>query len=337
MGGKVKSLIAYGDGRLEIVESSGIAILPDEVLVAPIATGVCGTDLEIIDGKIDPAYVKYPIVLGHEWCGRVIKVGANVDSIEVGARVVAEGIIPCGICFECVGGNTNRCTTYDEVGFTRPGAAAEQIVVNASLIHVLADSVSTESAVLVEPAAVVTQGLLKVQPKQGSKVLVIGDGTIALIASRLVQAWKPSEVHMLGLKDGQSVLAKQAGVDLFMTTSPPAKYDLIIDASGASSRISEAIRQLVRGGTLLLLGFTGPDVSTLISIDDVVNGDLSILASFGYSRNAWELTVDFLNSGKLDLTFLITHRFSLESYQEAIEALRHAPSPRGKIIFEIGK
>lgn len=333
----MKSLIAYGDGRFEIVESSGLEILPDEVLVAPIATGVCGTDLEIIDNKVDPAYVKYPIVLGHEWCGRVIKVGTNVDSIEVGSRVVAEGIIPCGICFECVGGNTNRCTTYDEVGFTRPGAAAEQIVVNANLVHVLTDSVSTESAVLVEPTAVVTQGLLKVQPKQGSKVLVIGDGTIALIAARLVQAWKPSEVHMLGLKDGQTVLAEQAGVDLFMTTSPLTKYDLIIDASGASSRISEAIRQLVRGGTLLLLGFTGPDVSTLISIDDLVNGDLSILASFGYSRNAWELTVEFLNSGKLDLTFLVTHRFPLEKYGEAIEALRHAPSPRGKIMFEIGK
>jgi len=333
----VKSLVAFEDGHLEIVESAGKAIAPDEVLVAPIATGVCGTDLEIIDVRIDPTFVKYPIVLGHEWCGRVVKVGSNVDSIEVGMRVVSEGIIPCGICFECVAGNTNRCITYDEVGFTRPGAAAEQIVVNARLVHVIADSVSIESAVLVEPTAVVTQGILKAQPKKGDKVLVIGDGTIALIAAKVVRAWQPALVHMLGLKEGQALLAKQAGVDLFMTTSPFEKYDLIIEASGSGSRISDAIRQLERGGHLLLLGFTGPDVRTCISIDDVVNGDLSILASFGYSRNAWELTVGFLNSGKLDLTFLVTHRFPLESYDEAVEALRHAPSPRGKIMFEIGK
>ena len=333
----MKSLIAYGDNRVEIIESVEMAILPDEVLVAPIATGVCGTDLDIIDGKIDPAYVNYPIVLGHEWCGRVIKVGSNVDFIEEGARVVAEGIIPCGVCFECVEGNTNRCTTYDEVGFTRPGAAAEQITVKANLVHLIADSVSNESAALVEPTAVVTQGLLKAQPKKGSRVLVIGDGTIALIAARLVQTWQPSEVHMLGLKEGQAVLARQAGVDLFMITSSAEKYDFIIDASGASSRISESIRQLVRGGRLLLLGFTGPDASTPISVDDVVNGDLSIFASFGYSRSAWKETVELLNSGKLDLTFLVTHRFPLESYQEAIDALRYAPSPRGKIIFEIGK
>lgn len=333
----MKSLVAYGDGHLEIVDSVEKVIQPNEVLVAPIATGVCGTDLEIIDVWIDPAFVNYPIVLGHEWCGRVIKVGSNVDLIEVGMRVVAEGIIPCGICFECIAGNTNRCTTYDEVGFTRPGAAAEQIVVDARLVHVIADSVSTESAVLAEPTAVVIQGILKAQPKKGSKVLIIGDGTIALIAAKVMHAWQPALVHMLGLKEGQAMLAKQAGVDLFMTTSPSEKYDLIIEASGSSSRISAAIRQLVRGGHLLLLGFTGPDVSTSISIDDVVNGDLSILASFGYSRNAWELTVDFLNSGKLDLTFLVTHRFPLERYEEAIEALRHAPSPRGKIMFEIGK
>ncbi|MBI3428568.1 MAG: alcohol dehydrogenase catalytic domain-containing protein [Actinobacteria bacterium] len=333
----MKSLITYGHGQVEIIESAELALLPDEVLVAPIATGLCGTDLEIIDGKIDLSFVNYPIVLGHEWCGRVIKVGPNVNWIEEGVRVVVEGIIPCGTCFECVDGNTNRCTTYDEVGFTRPGAAAGQIAVRADLVHPIADSVTDESAALVEPTAVVTQGLMKAQPNKGAKVLIIGDGTIALIAAKLIRTWQPSEVHMLGLKEGQSLLAEQAGVDLFMINPSSEKYDLIIDASGASSRISEAIRQLVRGGCLLLLGFTGPDISTPISIDDLVNGDLSIFASFGYSRNAWEKTVELLNSGKVDLTFLVTHRFPLESYHEAIDALRHAPSPRGKILFEIGK
>ncbi len=331
----MKSLVTDGQNRFEITETPELAVSPDEVLVAPMVTGVCGTDLEIIDGKIDPAFVNYPIVLGHEWTGRVIQVGSNVKSIAVGSRVVAEGIIPCGICFECVAGSTNRCTTYDEVGFTRPGAAAEQIVVRADLLHSIADSVTDESAALVEPAAVVTQGLIKVEPKKGSKVLVIGDGTIALIAARLVRTWEPSAVHMLGLKKGQSPLAEQAGVDLFMINPSLEKYDLIIDASGASSRISAAVHQLVRGGRLLLLGFTGPDVSTPISIDDLVNGDLSVFASFGYSRTAWKETVELMNCGKLDLTFLVTHHFPLENFQDAIEALRSAPAPRGKILIDL--
>jgi len=333
----MKSLTAFGNNKIEIVESAAPNIADDELLVSPLLTGLCGTDLEIIHSKIDTAYVIYPTVLGHEWCGVITEIGKGVDGFNVGDRIVVEGIIPCENCHECTSGNSNRCTTYDEIGFTRPGAAAELIRVPARLAHVLTDAVSNESGALVEPTAVVTQGILKANPLPGAKVLVIGDGTIAMIAGRLIQNWKPSSVHMLGLKPGQSALSELAGVDNFYTEFPDEKYDLIIEASGSSARISESIKELVRGGKLLLLGFTGSDVQTAISIDDVVNGDLSILASFGYSRSAWRETVKLLNSGALDLTFLVTHKFALSDYQSAVSALESAPAPRGKIAFEIGK
>ncbi len=333
----MKSLTAFGHEKIELVESTAPQAGSDLVLVAPILTGVCGTDLEIIHSKIDPAYVIYPTVIGHEWCGRIEELGDNVSGLSVGDRVVVEGIIPCESCFECISGNSNRCTTYDEIGFTRPGAAAELICVPARLVHKIADSVSNESAALVEPTAVVTQGILKAAPKPGAKVLIIGDGTIALIAGRLIRNWKPSSVDMLGLKAGQSALAEQAGINRFLTSQPEDKYDLIIEAAGSSERISGALRMLVRGGKLLLLGFTGSDVNTPISIDDVVNGDLSILASFGYSRSAWKATVDLLYSGELDLTFLVTHKFALADFAEAVSALESAPAPRGKIAFAIGQ
>jgi 2-desacetyl-2-hydroxyethyl bacteriochlorophyllide A dehydrogenase len=332
----MRSLVVYGENRVELVESDQPTIASDELLVAPILTGICGTDLEIIHSKIDPAYVIYPVVIGHEWCGRVLQAGSDVNEVSVGDRVVVEGIIPCEHCFECLGGNSNRCTTYDEIGFTRPGAASDLIKVPAWLAHKIESQVSNESAALVEPTAVVTQGIRKAAPKAGVRVLVIGDGTIALIAARLVRNWSPSAVHMLGLKPGQSEIATQAGVDSFLTSTPTEKYDLIIEASGSSARIAEAVRLLVRGGTLLLLGFTGSDVTTPIPIDDVVNGDLSVLASFGYSRSAWKQTVSLLNAGELDLTFLVTHKFSLENFADAISALESAPAPRGKIALEIG-
>jgi 2-desacetyl-2-hydroxyethyl bacteriochlorophyllide A dehydrogenase len=332
----MKSLVVYGDRLVKIVESDFEVAQPGEVIAIPILTGICGTDLEIIHSTIDPAYVDYPVVIGHEWCGRVVEVGADVSVVKVGDRIVVEGIIPCEKCFECLSGSSNRCTTYAEIGFTLPGAAAELIRVPANLVHIIVDSVSHESAALVEPTAVVTQGITKASPKLNAKVLIIGDGTIALIASRLVRNWQPLTVHMLGLKPGQAGLAQEAGIDSFFTDLPNEKYDLIIEASGSSQRITEAVKLLVRGGKLLLLGFTGAEVRTSISIDDVVNGDLSILASFGYSRSAWKQTVNLLNSGELDLSFLVTHRFKLEDFAEAISALESAPSPRGKIAFEIG-
>jgi 2-desacetyl-2-hydroxyethyl bacteriochlorophyllide A dehydrogenase len=332
----MKKLVTSGKNDLRLVEVENLVPGHGQVIAQPILVGICGTDLEIINGKINPDYVAYPATIGHEWVGRIIAVGPDQDTSLIGKRIVAEGIIPCMECLECLAENTNRCSTYSEIGFTLPGAGAEQILLPINQIHVVGDDVSNESAVLVEPTSVVTRGFLKINPKQNSKVLIIGDGTIALIAARLIRTWNPSLVHMLGLKSEQSELAKLAGADEFLTEPSDIAYDLIVDASGATSRITEAVNQLVRGGSLLLIGFTGFKVPTTMYVDDIVNGDLNIFGSFSYSRKAWTQTVALLNSGKLDLSFLITHRFSFADFEVAVEALRSAPAPRGKIVMEVG-
>jgi len=331
----MRSLITSGNQSAELIETPDPIAGAGELLVAPIAAGICGTDLEIISGDGDPAFVKYPASLGHEWAGRVIGHGPGVTSPAIGSRIVVTGIIPCQECFECKNGDTNRCLIYDEIGFTRPGAAADLITVPAWLAHVINDNVSDESAVLAEPTAVVAQAFMKANPKPGSKILIIGDGTIALIAATMAKTYSPKLIHMLGLKDGQNEIAKSAGVDQFLTKPTDDKYDLIIEAAGAPSRISAAIGQLVRGGTLLLLGYPGHQKTADIVVDDVINGDLNIIGSFGSSLAAWEKSVEMLNSGKLDLGYLVTHKFNLSNFAEAIEALRSAPAPRGKIALII--
>ena len=331
----MKSLITTGDGSAKLVEVADPVAGPGELLVAPISAGICGTDLEIISGDGDPAFVKYPASLGHEWAGTVIGHGPGVTSPAIGSRIVVTGIIPCQECFECKNGDTNRCLIYDEIGFTRPGAAADLITVPAWLAHVVGDNVSDESAVLAEPTAVVTQAFMKANPKQGSKILIIGDGTIALIAATMAKTYKPELIHMLGLKDGQNEIAKVAGADEFLTQPTDDKYDLIIEAAGAPTRISAAVGQLVRGGTLLLLGYPGHQRTAAIVVDDVINGDLNIIGSFGSSLAAWSKTVEMFNTGKLDLGYLVTHKFKLSEFSAAIEALKSAPAPRGKIALII--
>ena len=331
----MKSLITSGNGSAELIESPDPVAGAGELLVVPIAAGICGTDLEIISGDGDPAFVKYPASLGHEWVGRVIGYGPGVSSPAIGSRIVVTGIIPCQECFECKNGDTNRCLIYDEIGFTRPGAGAELITVPAWLAHVVNENVSDESAVLAEPTAVVTQAFMKANPKSDSKILIIGDGTIALIAATMAKTYNPKFIHMLGLKDGQSEIAKSAGVDQFLTTPTEDKYDLIIEAAGAPTRISAAIGQLVRGGTLLLLGYPGHQKTAAIVVDDVINGDLNIIGSFGSSLAAWEKTVAMFNSGELNLGYLVTHKFQLGEFAQAIEALKSAPAPRGKIALII--
>ena len=331
----MKSLITTGNGTVELIDLPDPVAGPGEILVVPIAAGICGTDLEIISGHIDPAFMKYPASLGHEWVGRVIGHGPGVTSPAIGSRIVVTGIIPCQECFECKNGDTNRCLIFDEIGFTRPGASAELITVPAWLAHVLNENVSDESAVLAEPTAVVTQAFMKAKTKSDSKILIIGDGTIALIAATMAKTYNPRFIHMLGLKEGQGEIAKSAGVDQFLTTPTEDKYDLIIEAAGSPARISAAIGQLVRGVTLLLLGYPGQQKTAAIIVDDVINGDLSIVGSFGSSLDAWKKTVAMLNSGELNLGYLVTHKFPLSDFAKAIEALKSAPAPRGKIALII--
>jgi 2-desacetyl-2-hydroxyethyl bacteriochlorophyllide A dehydrogenase len=335
----VQALVVREPGQIGLQEIPAPIPEAGEVLVRPLLLGVCGTDLDIIAGTVDPAYVRYPVVLGHEWVGMTSTSTGTVDFPPVGSRVVVEGIVPCGHCSQCVAGDTNRCETYDEIGFTRSGAGAELISVPARLVHGLVDSVALESAVLVEPAAVVLRALLRANPTPGLRVLVIGDGTVGLLAARLAQLWSPASVTVSGLREEQRHLVAAAGATIFSTdgTVVNGSYDLVVEAAGAEAAARSALAAPKRGGRVVLLGYPGPDAAIHLPVDDVVNADISIVGSFSYTAGVFRHVVELLNSGRLDLSFLVTHRFELADWQQALGTLRSTEGPRGKVIFELGR
>src|SRR5207253_9379149 len=163
--------------------------------------------------------------------GRVEAIGEGVTGIEPGQLCVAEGIIPCGACANCLAGATNVCEIYDEVGFTREGGAGDQILVPAGVVHALDESVSLLDAAVVEPSAVVLTGLEKIRPRPGLRVLVVGDGTIALLAVLLASLWPPAELVVAGRRAEQEALARELGATDFTLGTPPAGFDLAIEAA----------------------------------------------------------------------------------------------------------
>ena len=327
----MKALVSTGKNDLNLVELPDPVCGPDDLIIKPQSIGICGTDLEIMHNKMDPAFIRYPATIGHEWTGKVFEVGSNVKGIEVGQRVVVEGLIPCNKCHECAIGATNRCLTYDEIGFTRPGAGSEKVLIPARMAHKIAESVSVESAQLAEPTCVVTNAYTKANLAPGKKILIIGDGTIGLIAATLGKTFKPKFIHMLGLKPGQAEMAKHAGADQFMTEWGTEKYDFVFEASGSIQRIEESLAHMERGGTLLVLGYPGAGVDARFEVGKIINGDFNIIGSFASNHASWVKTVELLNSGALDLTYLVTHKFRLEEFQKAIDTLSGNVSPRGKV------
>jgi threonine dehydrogenase-like Zn-dependent dehydrogenase len=307
---------------------------PGEVLVRPLRVGLCGTDLELIDATIDPTYVRYPLVLGHEWVGRLDGDVAGVA--PAGTVVVVEGVVPDGTCAACVRGESNLCAVYDEIGFTRPGALAEALSVPSFLVHPLERTVELEDAVLVEPMAVVWRALTRVPLRPGLRVAVVGDGTVALLAAHLVQLFEPADTTLIGRRDEQASLALAAGAKEFVTSSSDS-FDLVIEAAGSADAVEAALGHCARGGMVILLGLPPHGTTVTFAPDDLVNNDQIVQGSFSYTRRAFAEVVERLNRGALRPGFLVTHRFALADAHAAVATLRGGAShePRGKVIVDL--
>ncbi len=332
----MRALVVRAPHDVDLETVAEPAVGKDEAMVAPLLAGMCGTDLELIDGSIDPAYVRYPLILGHEWVGELLE--DVPDVAKTGDRVVVEGVIPCGHCHECLIGATNRCTTYDEIGFTRPGALAERIAVPRGLVHSLEASVNLDDAVLIEPMAVVWRALTRFALREGLNVVVIGDGTIALLAAHLVRRFRPARVVVAGRRIAQEPLARAAGADQFVTDVPEGPFDLVIEAAGTGASASTALALAARGAMVILLGLPPHGTRIEVAPDDVVNNDLVIQGSFAYTSQAFTEVVEQVNAGYLKPSFLITHRFGIASATDAIGALRGGvvdDQPRGKVVISL--
>jgi len=331
-----RALVITSPGKMSLQDAAELIPGPGEVVARPVHTGICGTDLELVAGVVDPAYTRYPLVPGHEWSGIIESVGPGV-SLKPGQPVIAEGIIPDRVCAQCVQGHTNLCLVYDELGFTRAGAAADQVLLPAQVVHVLGPQVSLLDAALAEPAAVAWRAIGRGQPRPGERIAVVGDGTLALITTHLLRLFSPAELIVCGQRPAQAGLAVELGATGFDLAPPATSFDLVIEAAGTPGAVERAFGLARRGGRVVLVGLAGHNVKARLPIDDVVNNDLLISASFAYTSAAWAEVTALLSAGQIRLSPVITHRFPLEAYEEAYQVLRESSGPRGKVILDVSE
>jgi threonine dehydrogenase-like Zn-dependent dehydrogenase len=325
----VRALVVTRPGSARVEEVEQPAPGPGDVLVRVGAAGICGSDLELLDGRRPAAYVRYPIIPGHEWAGTVAALGEGVRALEHGETVVAEGFRACGACARCAEGRTNICEAgYAETGFTHPGGFAEYLCVPAALVHRLPDGCDPAAAALLEPAACVAQGLLEVDLRPGLDIAVVGAGTLGLLAVSLLRLTTPRRLALVGTRSDRLALGRELG----STESCDARheepvvalgdrFDLVFEAASGPGGAETAVRLARRGGTVILEGISGTTAPT-------VTGDLFALRHlraqgvFGASRSAWRWVVELFSAGALDPGPLVTHRFPLDLHEEAFALLR---------------
>jgi L-iditol 2-dehydrogenase len=323
------ALVIERPGTAAVVELDRPRPSRGEVLVRVRATGICGSDVELLEGRRPAPYARYPIVPGHEWAGTVAATGPDVPGLVPGDPVVAEGFRACGRCARCREGLTNLCTAeYAETGFTEPGACADYICVPAGLVHRLPAGTDLEAAALLEPAACVAQGLLGADLRPGLSVAVVGAGTLGLLAVSLLRLTSPHRLALAGTRPRRLALARELGADDVADVraeDPLAvlgrNFDLVFEATNHPEGAQLALQLARRGGTVVLEGISGIEEPALTP-DLISLGHLRVQGVFGASRAAWRWVVELFASGKLDPSPLVTHRFPLADFQLAFAALR---------------
>ncbi|HLI05026.1 MAG TPA: alcohol dehydrogenase catalytic domain-containing protein [Ktedonobacteraceae bacterium] len=330
----MRAIVLKGPGEAMLTELEKPAIGPEDVLIRSRAVGICGSDVELYRGIRPEGYYRYPVVPGHEWAGEVVVVGERVHTFAPGDRVASEGFLFCGTCRNCRTGLTNLCEAgYDEIGFTRAGGLAEYVAVPARLVHRLPNNASLEEAALLEPTAVVVHAFLRARPQAGESVVVLGDGTIGLLAVQLARLFSPSLLVLIGSRNERLELGRQLGAThtLNVRESDPEPLirsltagqgaDLVFEGGNRPEGVEQALRLARRGGTVALEGIAGSGAPLSIESDIFVLKHLAVLGIFGASAAAWTYAVQIFRAGLLNLAPLITHHFALDEYQAALDIL----------------
>nr|WP_240943102.1 alcohol dehydrogenase catalytic domain-containing protein [Planosporangium thailandense] len=300
-----------------------------EVVLDVIAGGICGTDLHIVADEF-PYWP--PVVLGHEILGRVAEVGAGVDEALIGKRVVAEPHAgACGVCYLCRRGWAQLCADKRSPGWGIDGGFAERVRLPAHLLHVIADAVPDDAAVLAEPLAVVCSGYEQAPVEPGDLVVVVGAGPLGLLAALAATAYGAAGVLVVGRHSSQLRLAAAAEHGLAVARSPDEAAswvaarsdrggaDLVVDTTGAASAVAMATALLRRRGRLLALGFGGAE-TIAVPWDAMLQRAVTVSFAMSSSHTGWLAATELLSSRRIAPEWLVTP-FDLAAWSEAFDAV----------------
>ena len=324
----MKASYFLGKGSFEVRQAPELHPGPGEVVTKNMVCGVCGTDVHIFHGEPGSADVNPPVVLGHEYSGEVVEVGEGVTALKPGDHVTVDPNIYCGECVYCRNGKKQLCETMQAVGVTRDGGFGEYSLVPAAQAFKLGDSVPYEAGAMAEPVACCLHGIDLAGIKAGDRVCIVGGGAIGLIMLQLAKLSGASSLVLSEPNEKRRQVALSLGADAAIDPTAPdagSAYeaalgdgaDVVIECVGNNAAVKSAFQLAKKGATIVLFSVPKVEATFDLPLFDVYKKELTIRGSF-VNPDTHERAVRLINSGKLDFTSIITHRFNLDQLPEAI-------------------
>lgn len=332
-----RAAVLYGPGDLRLESRRIPEVAADQVLVEILAVGVCGSDLHYYKhGRIGSRVVRAPLVLGHEACGRIVAVGAEVAGHRAGDRISIEPGVPCGRCPQCRRGHYNLCP---EIRFNGSppddGALSTYLAVDGDFAHLLPDGLSDDAGALIEPLAVSLWACRAGRIGAGQRVLITGAGPVGLCVAKVAQALGAAEVLITDVNPQRLAAARRLGCGQAVdprSTSPACaepRFDALIECSGAAGALGGALDALAPGAVVVLVGMGEETVS--LPVDLLQRRELWVTGTFRYA-NMFPAAIALAASGAVDLDGLVTHHFGLAHAADAITCAQRDPATLKVII-----
>ncbi|MBL1101957.1 zinc-dependent alcohol dehydrogenase family protein [Streptomyces coffeae] len=314
---------------------------PEQVRLRTVATGICGTDRHLLAGGF---MARFPLIPGHEIVAEVESLGECVAGLSIGDLVAVDNTVLCGHCAPCRRDQPLYCDHFFSLGVNGPGGFADLLVARAEKCFPL-DGLEPMTAVLTEPLACAIHGADVLALRPGSDVLLFGAGPTGLLLAQLLVHGGAARVTVAAPSPHKLDVARHLGADetVRMDRSDPqaslrrlralapSGFDAVIEATGAPAVLAMCPEMTRTGGTVLVYGMAGADDTVPFSPYEIFSRELTIKGSFAQTHR-FDRALLFLRTGRIRTDGIITDRFPLERFGDALSAVAGSTSVKAVVM-----
>jgi threonine 3-dehydrogenase len=315
----------------------------NDVLIRVLKTGICGTDLHIYNWDAwAQKTIPVPLVIGHEFVGRVEQVGSNVTGFQPGDLVSGEGHLVCGRCRNCMAGRRHLCPHTQGVGVNRPGAYAEYLCIPMTNVWGADPHIPLDVLACFDPLGNAVHTALSFDVL-GEDVLITGAGPIGLMSTAVVRHAGARYVVVTDPNPARLELARKMGAtrgvdpradslaEIQKQLHMKEGFDVGLEMSGSEAALDDLLANICHGGRIALLGI--PERATPVNWNLIIFNGLTIKGIYGREMYETWYKMTVMIQGGLDITPVITHRLPAERYEEAFAALRSGQAAKAVLTW----
>jgi L-iditol 2-dehydrogenase len=345
----MKAAVLYANEDIRYENFKTPVIKPGTVKVRVKAAGICGSDVPRV--LFNGAHF-YPIVLGHEFAGDIVEVGAGVTGISVGDTVSGVPLLPCMKCDDCQKGNFSLCKYYSFIGSREQGSFADYVVIPAVNVVKYDPSIPYEQAAMFEPSTVALHGVFCNEYLGGNYVAILGCGTIGIFAMQWAKIFGSKKVIAFDINENRLALARRMGADAVINTRKAdymktameitggKGYDYVFEAAGHPATMHIAFEVAANKAHVCVIGTPGADFNfTPKEWENLNRKEFKLTGSWmSYSApfpgKEWELTAHYFATGQLkfDPEF-IYRKFPMSEAGKAFALYHNPASINGRIML----